>query len=210
MPDAFVDIEHEGARGVGGIGDVEFVSREFVDEPGVDGAEAGSTGVGGGFGFGDIFEDPGDFGAAEVGVENEPSPFAEDVGGGLEFFAALGGASALPDDGVVEGLTCLRVPNNGGLSLVGDANRIDVAKFIPFHDFGDELLGDLPDFFGVVFDPARLRVMLSELRGPAPHHTSFSIEELKSDASRTCINSQYIFAHGGSFHIGRPMLHEGG
>ena len=34
-----MDVEHQGARGVGVIGDMDLAAREFPDQPGIDGAE---------------------------------------------------------------------------------------------------------------------------------------------------------------------------
>ena len=188
MPDSFVNVEHEGAGGVAGVGDMEFASGKFIDQPSVDGAKAGFTSVGSGFGFGDIFENPRDFCSAEIGVENKPCAFAKDMGRWLEFFATFGGATALPNNSVVKGLAGVHVPNDGGFSLIGNSNGGDISEGIPSHDFGDELLSDLPDFFGIVFNPTRFWVVLSEFGTFGPDHIAIPIEELESDASGSRID----------------------
>src|SRR6185369_17588718 len=76
-----------------------------------------------------------------------------------------GCAPILPDDCVVDGLTGLAIPEERGLTLVGDANGGDVgcgeAGLFQRGVRGFEL--GLPDLVGVVFDPAGLREDLPEI-----------------------------------------------
>ncbi len=44
----------------------------------------------------------------------------------LEFLADNGGATALPDDGIVDRLAGLFFPDNGLLTLIGDADTGDL------------------------------------------------------------------------------------
>src|SRR5438552_10648481 len=79
---------------------------------------------------------------------------------------------ALPDDGAMDGTARLAIPDDGGLTLVGDADRRHVttgesggAERLRHH-----LQTDAPDLFGIVLDPARLRIVLRDLGvGPAAH-----------------------------------------
>src|SRR5512146_3458147 len=77
---------------------------------------------------GDILQQPGDFGAGEVGVRNEARFLTE---GSVESFrldavAHRGGAAALPDDSMMDGLAGRSIPYHHGLTLVGDANGGDI------------------------------------------------------------------------------------
>lgn len=73
-------------------------------------------------------------------------------------------ASVEPDDAVVDGFSGLLVPDDGGLALVGDAQRRNlIFARAPVH-LADNLghflrgaLGGAPDGNGVVFAPAGLR-----------------------------------------------------
>ena len=83
---------------------------------------------------------------------------------GLELFRIIGGPAALPHDGAVDRLGCRAVPDNGRLALVGDTDCGDIfrSRACPDHCFlGDEILGG-PDFIRIMFDPARMGVMLCE------------------------------------------------
>lgn len=76
-----------------------------------------------------------------------------------ELLAQGVGAGVLPDDGVVDGLTGVLVPEQRRLALVGDADGLDVvAGDAGLGDgSGDDLLDVRPDLVRVVLDPARLR-----------------------------------------------------
>ncbi|MNV81194.1 hypothetical protein D3C71_1748430 [compost metagenome] len=59
----------------------------------------------------------------------------------LELFADVGGAAALPDDGVVNRFAGLFFPDDGGFTLVGDADTgdligIDIGFRQHFHQRG--------------------------------------------------------------------------
>ena len=83
----------------------------------------------------------------------------------LQPIAELRGAAVLPDDGVVDRLAGLAVPDDGGLALVGDADGRDVARPQPGAAERLDRDGDLrrPDLVRVVLDPAGLREDLLEL-----------------------------------------------
>src|SRR6185295_17933312 len=102
-------------------------------------------------------EQPGKLGAGKVRVEDEPGLLPEErlEAALLQRLARRRGAPVLPDDGVAERLAGAAVPEQGGLALVGDADRGDVAG-------GDARLRDrlarrgelrLPDLARVVLDP---------------------------------------------------------
>src|SRR5207247_150580 len=81
--------------------------------------------LGAGARAGDLVEHPADFGAGEVGVEDEPGTFSHERLGplGAQALADRRGPSALPDDRAVEGRARGTVPEDGRLALVGDPQR---------------------------------------------------------------------------------------
>jgi hypothetical protein len=99
--------------------------------------------------------------AGEVGGQRQAGLAAEAVLADVaaEFPAEGVGAGVLPDDGVVDGLTGVLVPEESGLALVGDADGLDVVAGDAglLDGSGDDLLDVGPDLVGVVLDPARLR-----------------------------------------------------
>ena len=154
----FEVIQH-GAGGITGVGDMDILATgEFPDQPSFYGTEEEISGFGLGAGAGDMIEDPGDFGGGEVGIEDEAGAFLDEgsVASGAEGIADWGGATVLPDDGIVDGFTGVTIPEDGGFALVGDADGGEVmgADFGDAEGFdGDGDLGD-PNFLGEMFYPA--------------------------------------------------------
>ena len=91
-------------------------------------------------------------------------------GGGHASFAQRStnrlGAAVLPDDGVVNRLARLAVPDHGGFALVGDADSTDIAGFESRFEQGFTRCGELgaPDLHRVVLNPARLGIDLGQLQ----------------------------------------------
>ena len=158
-------VEH-GTRGVGGVGGVDCAGGQVPEEPGVDGAEGEIAFVGAGSRSGNVVEEPAEFAGGEVCVDDEAGFVLDglEVAVAFELVAELGGATVLPDNGVVEGLAGVAVPEEGGFALVGDADGGDVV--CNQVGFAKRVMGDLllriPDVGGVVFDPAGLGVELGE------------------------------------------------
>ncbi len=75
----------------------------------------------------DIVEDPADLGAGEIGVEQQAGLGGEQRFEAicLQLRAQWRGAPVLPDDGVVDRLAGLAVPDQRRLALVGDADGGD-------------------------------------------------------------------------------------
>ena len=85
--------------------------------------------------------------------------------GAGEFTANGVGAHILPDDGVGVRGAGVAIPDDGGFALVGNADGGDIgtAEIGAGKSFADDLLGTLPDFLGVVLNPAWLGVDLGVL-----------------------------------------------
>ena len=171
VPLAGVDVEQQRARGVGGVGGVDAASGQPPQQIAIDGAEHQFAAAGAFARAGDVVENPGDFGAGEIGIDDEAGPGGDIrlVAFILQFGADVGGAAVLPDDGAVHRLPGGAIPHHGGLALVGDADRGDV--FCLQAGFFQRLAADLhrrgPDVLRLVLDPAGRGKMLREflLRG---------------------------------------------
>ena len=166
-----VDVEQQRARGVGGVGGMHLAAGEPPQQIAIDGAEHQLAALGARARAGHVIEDPGDFGAGEIGIDDQAGLGRDRrlVAFGFEFGADVGGAAVLPDDGAVHGLAGGAVPHHGGLALVGDADRGDVfggdAGLLQRLAAGRDGRG--PDVLRLVLDPAGGRKMLREflLRG---------------------------------------------
>ena len=77
--------------------------------------------------------------------------------------ADIGRPPVLPDDGAVDRLAGLTVPDDCGLALIGDANARDpvCAACLGYHRLRTGKR-QVPDFLGIMLDKARLRIMLRE------------------------------------------------
>lgn len=73
-----MEVEQEGARGVGDVGGVDLASGELPEQPGVDGVEGEFAAGGAAAGAGDVVEQPGEFRAREIGIEKEAGFLAEE------------------------------------------------------------------------------------------------------------------------------------
>ncbi len=112
-----------------------------------------------------IVQNPFDLGGGKIGVHHQTGIFPDIL---FHFFicfdgiADIGGAPALPDNGVVYRTAADLVPDNGSFPLVGDADggKIPGRDVRPFNCLlGHAALG-CPDFNGVMLHPAGLRVYL--------------------------------------------------
>ena len=82
-----------------------------------------------------------------------------------KLLAEIGGAAILPDNGVVNRLAGLAIPDDSGLALVGDANGRHIARAGASFLQSFKCDGDLRrnDVLGIVLDPAGLGKDLIEL-----------------------------------------------
>ena len=115
------------------------------------------------------------------------------VGEGLtDLFAP----SALPDNGVVKGSPRFSVENDNGFALVGQAETGDGTEICPVTIDQRRQYPEcvLPDFFGVVLDPSRLRVDLPMIERLCILHS-------------TCFVEQDGFGRGGALVHGQNGRH---
>ena len=144
VPIERMDIKECRAAGIGVVGGKDLAAGEVVDEPGIDGAKhevarrrALACAV-------NVVENPLHLGGREIRVERKAG-----AGANQPFCALLDqlvdqrcGATALPHDGVIDGLAAYAVPDHRGLALVGDADGgnavgVDTALKLDFHHDGD-------------------------------------------------------------------------
>src|SRR5439155_6159317 len=166
VPVVRMDVEKQRARRVGDVGYVGAVAGELPGEPRVDRAERELAALGSRACARHLVKQPGDLGAAEIGVDYQAGALANEA---LrtdipQFLAKRGGAAVLPHDGVVDRLAVLPVPHDGGLALNRDADRHEVfGRDIAFSQRLARyvaLRGD--DLARVVLDPAGLWKDLAE------------------------------------------------
>ncbi len=160
-------IEKHGAGGVAGVGDVHAAASQLPQQPCVDRAKCKAACFGELAGVRNVFENPGNFAAGEVSVDQQPSALLYQILVALSFelLAKRGGAAILPDNRVVDGLAGGAVPDNCGFALIGDADGGYLAGLCFGFGQGFQSNGDLRrcDLFGIVLDPSGLGKDLREL-----------------------------------------------
>ena len=171
------------------------------DQPGVDGTKQELAGPGRADDVGIAIQDPADLGAGEVGVDHQTRAFAN---GRLETppghrVALRRRLPALPDDGRVHRRAGGSVPDDGGLTLVGDPDRLQIATAKAC--IGDRLLHDppagLPDLEWVLFHPSGFRVGQADLAVGSAEHGAVVREDQRGAASGSLVECQHRVGHRG-------------
>ena len=139
---------------------------ELVHQPCIDRAEEQLTALGAFTRTLDVLQNPAQLCRGKVGVDDQACFLTKTVGQALfdKLIGVFGGTAALPHDRVTDRLTRRLIPHDGGLTLVGDADRGDL--IIGRADLAHRLTRDaqlrLPDLVRVVLDPSGLRKKLGE------------------------------------------------
>ncbi len=180
----------ESTRRVGDVGHVHpaiCAAREIPEHPAVRRSEQQFAALGTLACAAHVLEDPHDLGAGEIGREGQSGDRFEalDPLGAGQPIDDLLGARVLPDDRVVDGLPGRPVPDDGGLTLVGDPDTHDiVAGDVGLGEGGpDDLLHVSPDL-----DADRVRPSPREAgsaRAPSDRQTRWC----RSDRKRSRGNS---------------------
>ena len=172
---------------------------KLPDEPGLHGAKEQLSTLSLLPGSGDVIQDPFELGAGEVGIHHQAGLPANGFGvsGGLQLVAVGTGPAALPDDGVAHWFAGGLVPNNGGLTLVGDADSGDVgggSSDLPHGLHGNPKLCG-PDLVGVVLYPAGLGEDLGKFLLSGTAHMPLLIEENAAVAGGPGVKGQNVSGH---------------
>ncbi|KAI1697211.1 hypothetical protein Ddc_19864 [Ditylenchus destructor] len=198
-PAVLAHVEEHGPRGVAHVGHMDLAVRELPDQPAVDGAEGQLAALGLLARAGHVLQDPLQLGPREIRVHHQPRLALDQrpVSALSQLGAARLGAAVLPDDRVMDGPAGLAVPHQRGLALVGDAQRLHVGGLQ--RGLGEHLARHrqlrVPDFIGIVLDPARPRIVLAEL--PLRHRddAALRIEHDGAGAGGALVQGQQI-GHG--------------
>ena len=131
---------------------------EIPNQPGVDGTGNQIARFGSCPSAGHVVQNPTNLWPTEVSRERQTGLGPEPIRI-AEFVNNAFGASVLPHDGVVDRLTTLSVPHNGGFALLRDTDRLNVL----YRNRGlgqrstHNFTGVAPNLHRIVFHPAGLR-----------------------------------------------------
>ena len=112
------------------------------------------------------------------------------MAGGFQILTDARGASALPNNGIVQSLSRLGVPQHRRLALIRNANGHDVAGLISAigKDRRYAFENRLPNTFGIVLNPAWLRKNLRKLMVHRGHEVACCVHECDRRAGGALIN----------------------
>ena len=114
-----------------------------------------------------VVKDPLDLGAAEVSIDNQSGLLTNFVDEALSFqlVAVLCGTAILPYNGIVNGFFCIYIPNDGGLTLIGDTNsgNVQTVDIDSRDSLGDDRSLGRPDLIRIVLHPSWFGEVLCKL-----------------------------------------------
>jgi hypothetical protein len=135
--------------------------RQAPDQPAIDrtGEHIAAPGALGEFA---ILQQQFEFRRREIRIDDQAGEFSDAIRLGRQFRATRRGAPVLPDDGRPHRATGPAIPENDGLALVrnSDGARRQLRLLDGFAPGGHR---PLENFFRIVLDPARPRVVLGDL-----------------------------------------------
>src|ERR1700722_12155807 len=139
---------------------------QFPDDPSVDGAEKQVAGLGARANAWHIIQYPRNLCTREIRIQQQTGAFVDFfvMASSTKLVADFGRATILPDDGIMDGITGLAIPDDGGFALVGDAETGDVAGTNAGASERLDRHRNLrePDFLRVLLHPARLGINLTD------------------------------------------------
>ena len=175
VPLLTMNVEQQCARCIGHIGGVRSTAGQAPQQEAVDGAESELSALGAAARARHIVQQPGDFGAREIRVEQQAGLLPDQVFGAvaLQVRTHLGRAPVLPDDGPMNRHTATAIPDHRGLALIGDADGRDAAgaQARSSERFTRSRQRVAPDVLRVVLHPAGGGIVLLEFalrHGNAP------------------------------------------
>ncbi len=179
---------------------MNFSPGEIPDEPGIDIAEKQFALFGPVSGAFDMIENPFQFCSRKIGVQHQSCIFPDVIlqSRGFQFITDRSGSAALPDNGIIDRFARGFVPDDGGFTLIGNADRCDFFRRNTGggqHFAGDTALRS-PDFHGIMLHPAGLGIDLCEFVLSDFNRNAFPIVNDGSRTGGTLIKSQNIgFVH---------------
>src|SRR5690606_21195341 len=209
-----MDIEQQRARGIAGIGAMHLAAGQAPEQEAIHGAEAQLAAFGPLTGTRHMLENPAQLAGGEIRVDQQAGAGVDQrlMACSLERGAVIRGAPILPDDGRVDRLTRCRVPHQGGLTLIGDADGADVRclQTALAQCLAADRQGAEPEILRIVLDPAIGGKVLSKLLLSTGPRSAMGIEDDCPAAGGALIDSQKVVAHGVSLLLWLRRKNVGG
>ena len=127
-----------------------------------------------------VIQDPFDLRSGKISIYHKTGFLAKTLSKtfGFEGITVLGGSATLPDDRMIDRIPGVLVPDNCGLTLVGDADCSNVGGFRADHIHGFYCYSKhaCPDLIRVMLHPARLWEVLVKFTLCYAAHFTFFVE----------------------------------
>lgn len=176
-----MDIKEKRSTGVCKIGGVNASPCELPYEPGINCSKQELAKFGAAPSLGDVVQKPANFGGRKIRIQDEARSVPDKLFMTLpaQCLANIGCSAALPNNGSADWFSREFFPNDGGFTLIRDADRGDIlgAAISLAEGLANNSKRDIPDFFSIMLDPSGLRIVLRKLAVAFCHKPSRRIEE---------------------------------
>jgi hypothetical protein len=203
-----VNVEQAGPAGVRYVGCVHRSGRQTPQQEAIDCPAGELPALRSLPSTGNVIEYPGDLGRGKVWIEKQAGTFPNQRFGALltQPCALFRCSAILPHYGSVDRFAGCAVPDDHRLTLVGDTECGDALGSVS----GSEHLAcdcncALPDLLGVMLDPARCRIVLSQLKSSAGDRTSLGIKQNRPCRGRSLVDRQNAV---GCYHPSEHMMEQ--
>ena len=146
-----------------------------------------------------MIQDPADLRGGKIRIDEQTCLFADIISESLrrKRFTVLRRAAALPDDGVIYGLSGVPVPENRRLPLIGDADACDIRGFQAggYESIAQRFQLRGEDFLRIVFHPSGFGINLAEGNLHFRQDLSVSVKDKRPRTGRSLIESDDVFSH---------------
>src|SRR5690349_3085887 len=194
-----MDVKKHRTRSIRHISDVEAFTRQFPDQPGIDGAAREFAALGSLARSGNMLQEPDDLGAGKISVRHQACLLLNDATEPLfaDEVAHRGGPPALPDNGMAKRFARRSVPQYDGLTLVGNADGSDFCGgHFAVRPGREHLLCNVtlrfPDFFSIMLYPSRLRIILFEFAARGCGDVSLGVKQHRARTRRPLVECEYV------------------
>ncbi len=184
------DIEQHRARRVGRVRGVHSTAGEVPNEPAIHRACQQLTATGAG-GNAVLRQHPFELGRGKIGIDHEPGPFGDRVGLRRELGTSRRRTPVLPHDRPAHRGARRSIPQDHGLTLVGDADRVG-RHTRPSDRLAGRVERAVQEIVWIVFHPPRLRKMLRDFPVPAADHATIVGHDQTGRAGRTLVDSEDV------------------
>ncbi len=213
IPCQIVDIEEHRSRGIGVVGRMGSSACQTVEDPGVDCSEEDVAESGTSLQARHLVQDPLDLRRREIRVRHESGLisdlFDELRIRGFQFLNEGRRSSALPDDRVIDRSSRVLFPQDRGLTLVRDTDAGNFSRL--YIRLGQSLTYAVtyrsPEVLRIVFDPARLRIVLVKGLLRRGNTSAVLTEDHGAGRCRSLINRKHVLTH--RLLLVTQLLHSG-